>query len=493
MSETTLAQIKPTNTIVFIADNHAYAAAGCYGDEAALTPAIDSIARRGKRFTNAYCASPLCCPSRAAIATGRFPHETGYFDNVLVYDGEVTSWMHRARAEGRRVVSVGKLHFRSGEDDNGFSEERIPMHILNKRGGTAMLLRAVEGELPAVGQWELYTEQSGIGSTVYQQYDRDITNNAITWLREQAASPSQQPWILFVSYASPHPPFLVPPHIDAQIKLEDITLPANYLPGQRSEHPSTVHLRHIMGTREIQDGDLLRRIRKAYYGLVAHVDNQIGEVLGELESLDLGDLRLIYTSDHGEMLGAQGLFGKSCVYEGAIKVPLVMCGPDIEPGTEEDRLVSHVDFFPTLLESVGVPLADADADLPGSSLLQDLPPDRPMFAEYHATGTTGGSFVLHQGKYKLILHVDYAPQLFDLENDPDEMKDLSGLPDHRDVLAAMIEHLKQICDPVTVDLAAKAAQSAKVEQFGGRKALIEEGALVFTPPPGKAAEVRKME
>lgn len=492
MGENNLAQITPTNTIVFIADNHAYAAAGCNGDKAAITPAIDSIARRGKRFTNAYCASPLCCPSRAAIATGRFPHDTGYFDNVLVYDGEVPSWMHRARAAGRKVVSVGKLHFRSDEDDNGFSEERIPMHILNKRGGTAMLLRAVEGELPAVGQWELYTEQSGIGSTVYQQYDRDITHNAINWLREQATNPSDQPWILFVSFASPHPPFLVPPHIDAQFNLEDMQLPAAYLPSQRSEHPATAHLRHIMGTKEILDEDLLRKIRKAYYGLVAHMDHQIGEVLGELEALDMGDMRLIYTSDHGEMLGAQGLFGKSCVYEGAIKVPLVMCGPDIEPGAEEDRPVSHVDFFPTLLESIGVPLGGSDTSLPGCSLLQDIPSERQLFAEYHATGTTGGSFVLRQGKFKLILHADHASQLFDLEEDPDEMEDLAGLTDHQDLLVSMVEKLKKICDPAAVDLAAKAAQSAKVEQFGGRQALIEEGALVYTPPPGKAAEVRKI-
>ena len=138
-------EINKANTIVFLSDNHAQSAAGCYGEAAIQTPAIDSLARRGMRFDQAYSTSPLCCPARAAIATGRYPHMSGYYDNVLAYDGRMPSWMHRARAADRTVVSIGKLHFRSDEDDNGFSEERIPMHILNKRGGTAMLLRAAGG------------------------------------------------------------------------------------------------------------------------------------------------------------------------------------------------------------------------------------------------------------------------------------------------------------------------------------------------------------
>jgi choline-sulfatase len=189
------------------------------------------------------------------------------------------------------------------------------------------------------------------------------------------------------------------------------------------------------------------------------------------------------------MLGAQGLFGKSCVYEGALRVPLVMCGPDIEPGTIESAPVSHVDLFPTLVESVGVEQHPDDADLPGMSLFSQIPADRPIFAEYHATGTTGGIFVLRRGKYKLIYHVGYSNELYDLETDPDEIRDLGDEVECQSVMRDLVAHLKTICDPESVNYAAMDAQRRKVQEFGGRDALLRGGSLVFTPPPGKAPEL----
>jgi len=480
--------VRAANTIVFLTDNHARSATGCYGNSAISTPVIDSIAAKGMRFDNAYCASPLCCPSRASIATGQFPNQTGFYDNAIVYDGSVTSWMRRARDAGRKVVSIGKLHFRSGEDDNGFSEEIIPMHILNGRGGTTMLLRAEGNEPRNVGQWELYTEQSGMGATVYQQYDRDITRATIEWLRENGDS--DEPWILFVSYASPHPPFQVPPHIDAQYDQDAMPLPSAWSHDECSRHPAVAHLRDIMDTFTMDDPDMLRRVAKGYYGLITHVDRQIGEVLGELEAIDMDEPRLIYTSDHGEMLGAQGLFGKSCVYEDAIRVPLIISGPDIPQGVFNEDLVSHVDLFQTLLDSVGIAANRQDADLPGSSLLGQIPKDRRLFAEYHATGTTGAAFVLRQGEYKLIYYVGYPNELFNLVKDPDETCNLAGQAAYMSKLDNMVGALRGICDPEAVDRQAKAAQQAKVDEYGGREAIIQSGTLVYTPPPGKAAEVR---
>jgi choline-sulfatase len=132
---------QPANLLFLLSDNHARSVVGCYDNHLAKTPNIDSMAAGGVRFRNALSASPLCCPSRAALATGRYPHTTGYWDNAIVYDGRVRSWMHELRDAGHDVVSVGKLHFRSSEDDNGFSREIAPMHILNGKGGVSMLLR----------------------------------------------------------------------------------------------------------------------------------------------------------------------------------------------------------------------------------------------------------------------------------------------------------------------------------------------------------------
>ncbi|MGI9388450.1 MAG: sulfatase/phosphatase domain-containing protein, partial [Boseongicola sp.] len=225
---------------------------------------------------------------------------------------------------------------------------------------------------------------------------------------------------------------------------------------------------------------------------ITHVDHQIGEILGELEALKLDSPRLIYTSDHGEMLGAQGVFGKSCVFEGAIKVPLIVSGPDIPEGETRNDLVSHVDLFPTLLESIGAPANPEDSDLPGSSLISGLPENRRLFAEYHATGTSGAAFVLRHGDYKLIYYVGYPNELFDLSEDPNEMNNLASQAAHQATLGDLIEALRSICDPEEVDHRAKAAQQAKVEEYGGRDAIIQSGTLVYTPPPGKTAEVRNI-
>jgi choline-sulfatase len=215
-----------SNLLFFMSDNHNRDVAGCYGHPLVKTPNIDRIAAAGVRFDNAYCASPLCCPSRAAVATGRFPHQTGYWDNALAYDGKIASWMHRLRDAGYDVVSVGKLHFRSGEDDNGFSEEILPMHILDGKGSVQTFLRAYDGE-PACTtgkRWELYFKRSGVGSTHYQEYDQDITRNAIAWL-ERNAKKSGRPWALFVSYISPHPPFTVPKRLYDLYPLDQMPLP----------------------------------------------------------------------------------------------------------------------------------------------------------------------------------------------------------------------------------------------------------------------------
>jgi choline-sulfatase len=240
----------------------------------------------------------------------------------------------------------------------------------------------------------------------------------------------------------------------------------------------------------MDDPDTLRRVTKGYYGLITHIDRQIGEVLGELEAIDMDEPRLIYTSDHGEMLGAQGLFGKSCVYEEAIRVPLIISGPDIPKAASNQDLVSHVDLFQTLLDSVGVAADPHDVDLPGSSLLGAIPKGRRLFAEYHATGTTGAAFVLRQGEYKLIYYVGYPNELFDIVKDPGETSNLAGQAAHMSKLDNLVGVLRSICDPEEVDRQAKAAQQNKIDEYGGREAIIRSGTLVYTPPPGKDAEVR---
>jgi arylsulfatase A-like enzyme len=366
------------------------------------------------------------------------------------------------------------------------------MHILGAKGGVAMLLRGIDDEQENVGQWQLYLEQSGAGETPYQDFDRKISDRAIRWLREESRG-RDRPWVLHVSYVSPHPPFLVPQRLLDLFPLERIPLPPLAAPEARPEHPALQHLRRVMAWGDLRPEDL-RRIGAGYLALIAHLDEEIGRVMAALEDLGLLETtRVLYTSDHGEMAGSHGLLGKCNLYEGAIGVPLLIAGPGVPAGRVVAENASHVDLFPTLVEGAGGQLLDQDTDLPGTSLWPAITGGkraRRVFAEYHAAGSRTGSFMVRDGHMKLIYHVNMSSQLFDLAVDPEEIHDLAREPAQRETLARMEVLLRAICDPEDVDRRAKADQRAKMDHWGGPEAIKAEGMLVYTPPPGAAPHIQ---
>ena len=172
------------------------------------TPNLDRLAARGTRFTACWTPSPVCIPARASFATGKYIHQIGFWDNADPYDGSIPSWHHRLRAAGHRVVSIGKLHFRSDEDDTGFSEAIIPMHVVEGKGD---LLGLIRDDLPVRGAAYKMARMAGPGESAYTQYDREIAARAQIWLHEEARKCREKPWVLFVSFVAPHYPLTAPP------------------------------------------------------------------------------------------------------------------------------------------------------------------------------------------------------------------------------------------------------------------------------------------
>jgi choline-sulfatase len=479
------------NLLYIQSDNHTRQALGCYGHPNVISPNLDRLAARGVRFANAYSVSALCCPSRAGIATGRFPHQTGYWDNVIAYDGRVPSWMHRLRDAGHDVTAIGKLHYRSVDDDNGFTEEIIPMHLTGGSGQLSALLRWCGREPPMSAQRAVYLAETGVGTSEYQAYDEDITRHAVDWLRARVKR-NAGPWALVVSYTSPHPPFRVPQHLLDLYPVDQMPLPRQFRDGERPMHPVLEALRASKNYVDMWNEHDLRRIAAGYFALITLLDEHIGTLLRALEEAGLlQTTRVLYTSDHGELQGAHGLFGKSCLFEEAVGVPLIMAGPGIPAGRVVRQIASHVDLFPTLLEGAGVAKASADADLPGTTLWPAIGGNesvRRAFAEYHATGSKAGSFMLRDGAMKLIYHVGQSAQLFDLESDPNELNDLADIPQWRETRDRMEAALRTICDPEATDARAKADQRAKAESSGGTDAILKRGVFRRSPPPGVAAQ-----
>ena len=483
----------PTNLIFFLSDNHNRQFLGSAGHPTVKTPALDSIAQRGVRFENAWCSSALCCPSRAAIATGRYPHQSGYWDNALAYDGRLPSWHHRVRDAGYQMTAIGKLHFRSSDDDNGFCEEIDTMHILDGKGALSALLRATQDCVPQRRAHRAIYEDSVVGEAEYQIYDRRIAAQAIEWLRSKGTT--GKPWALIVSFPSPHPPFKVPQRFWDMYPLEDVPMPVQWRREERPDHPADAYIAWMNSLEDDFDEAFVRRVVAGYCGLISHTDEQIGRVLHEIEALGLVDnTRIVYTSDHGEAAGHHGILGKGNNYEHALGVPLLVAGPDVPQDRVVSQCASHVDLFPTILEAVGARRTDEDNGLKGVSLWPAIQGDetaRPAFAEYHANGSRNSGFALRKDNFKLIYHVGMRRQLFDLESDPREERDLLADGHDHSMADTLESELRQMLDPEAIDARSKADQAAHMEKFGGVDAVRKEGMFSRSPIPGSAVELER--
>ena len=469
-----------------MSDEHNPKVIGAGGHGIVKTPNIDALAAGGTMFSSAYTTCPVCVPARAAFAIGKYVHQIGFWDNADAYDGSIPSWHHRLRERGHRVASIGKLHFRGHErDDNGFSEEIIPMNIIEGKGD---LMGLVRNDLPERGlSWKI-AKLAGPGETPYTAYDREICTRAQIWLREEAPKYTDKPWALFVSFVCPHFPLVAPAEFYYQYPLDRMPLPKQYAQNERPDHPYLRDYASSFVYDRFFDADKLRRAIAAYYGLCSFLDDNIGKVLRTLEVVGLADsTRVLYTSDHGDNLGARGLWGKSTMYEEVAGVPLIIKGADIPEGVKVRTPVNHVDTYPFIMACVGEDRPDMYDGHPGFSLFKladGAQPDRNVLSEYHGMGSTTGAFMIRHGTYKYVHYVAYRPQLFDLNVDPEELRDLAPDPAYVEVLAECRDRLYGICDPVAVDARAKQRQAELLEQNGGREAVIERGDLGFTPPPG---------
>ena len=475
--------MKPQNLLILMSDEHNARMMGCAGHPLARTPNLDALAARGTRFVAAYTSCPICVPARASFATGRYIHDIECWDNSIAYDGRVPSWGHRLQAAGVRVESIGKLHYRLEEDPTGFDQQHIPMHIT---GGVGMIQLSIRKQfpnfVPPPRKRSVIAEAASAGESEYTQYDRRVADIASQWLRD--AANTDKPWVLFVSFVTPHYPLVAPKEFFDLYPIDKMPDPL-YGPGSGYQpHPWLADL--LSGGAPNPEDQ--RRALAAYLGLVSFMDAQIGRVLGALDAAGLRDsTRVLYTSDHGENAGKRGFWGKSNHYQEAVAVPMIVAGQGVPAGKLSSTPASLVDAYPTVLDSVGLS-ADADG-VPGHSLF-DLANkgderDRIAFSEYHAAGSPSASYMLRKGRFKYIYYVRFAPELFDLENDPEESTNLATRPEYADTVKALDAQLRAIVDPEAEDRRANEAQRRLIESKGGPEQVMANlpTKKLYTPVP----------
>ena len=480
-----MAVVKPANLLFILSDEHSRRVLGGYGHETIRTPNLDRLAASGVRFTDAYCNSPICVPSRAALATGRHVHKIRFWDNGIPYDGSVPSWHHRLRQAGHEVASIGKLHFRSADDDNGFSEEIMPLHVVDGIGDPLGWLR---DPLPVRKAALRLANDAGRGDSSYQQYDDKITSAAVDWLKARAGTRPEKPWVLFVSLVCPHFPLIARPEWYDLYPEDRVPRPALYEAAEREpDHPYIAAIRQCQIYDRSFDDTKLHRALAAYFGLVSFVDHNVGMLLDALAATGLVENTcVLYSSDHGDNLGTRRLWGKSTMYEESAGVPMIFAGPDVPQGFVCREPVSLVDVFPTVTQCVGLAPHPDDRDLPGAPLLDVVRGQvrRTVFCEYHATGAATGAFLIRKGPFKYVHYVGMPPQLFDLDVDPQETRDLAREPGYAGLVADCETELRRVVDPEAADALARSDQAAKIAAMGGREAILARGSFGYSPTPG---------
>jgi choline-sulfatase len=427
-----------------MADQLTPSALGIHGNTVSKTPRIDALARDGVVFDSAYCASPLCGPSRFALMAGKLPSKIGAYDNAAELPAQTLTFAHYLRAAGYRTVLSGKMHFCGPDQLHGF-EERLTTDIYPADFGWVP-----DWDRPDVRPSWYHNMSSVIEAgpcvrTNQLDFDDEVTFTVRQKLydiaREQQAGSDTRPFCVVASLTHPHDPYAIPAQYWNLYENEEIDLPRTTLSYEESD-PHSKRLRHVCDSdRTSPTEQQVRNARRAYYGALSYVDAQFGAILDALEESGLADDTIvIVTSDHGDMLGERGLWYKMTFFENASRVPLIVHAPKHFSPNRVEGSVSTIDLLPTLVElGTGTRQAAWPDPVDGRSLVPHLMGDGghdEVFGEYMAEGAVAPIIMIRRGTYKFI-HTPVDPdQLFDLAADPMELVNLADDAKYKETVEA---------------------------------------------------------
>lgn len=423
-------------------------------------PNLMKLAEQAVVFDSAYCNSPLCAPSRFTLVSGRLPSKIGAYDNAADFPADVPTYAHYLRRLGYRTALSGKMHFCGPDQLHGY-EERLTSDIYPADYGWA-----VNWDEPDVrASW--YHNMSSVlqaGPCVRSNqldFDEEVVFKARQYLYDHVRLTPEQPFCLTVSMTHPHDPYTIPREYWDRYEGVDIPMPRQHIE-QAEQDP---HSRRLLKVIDLWDkplpADKIRDARRAYFGACSYIDDNIGKLLKTLEECGLAeDTLIVFSGDHGDMLGERGLWYKMHWFEMAARVPLLVHAPKRFAAHRVSQSVSTLDLLPTLVELAGGQV-EQGLELEGHSLLPHLEGEGghdEVLGEYMAEGTVSPLMMIRRGPWKFVYSEQDPLLLFNLDSDPQELHNLAESSEHKGILAGFLAEARERWDIPAIHAATLASQ-----------------------------------
>ena len=432
------------NLLVIMADQLTPFALGAYGHPSAITPHIDRLANEGLRFDAAYCNSPLCTPGRYAFMTGRYVSRCGGYDNASYMPSTMPTLAHYLRIMGYRTELAGKMHFVGPDQLHGF-EERHTTDIYPADFGWVPDWTAPERRIDLWYHNMSSVVQAGPAAITNQlAYDDEVGAAALRAIYDHARSTDDRPLCLVASFIHPHDPYAARRSFWDLYQDVDIPMPWIEQPSPHADDPHSARLRNAIAADAVDiHTSQIRAARRAYLANVSYVDHWVGRLHAALGECGLDDdTAIVFLADHGDMLGERGLWYKMSFFEWSVRIPLIVWSPRRLKPRVVSQPASQVDVLPTLTQlaadTTGARIPEPIDPLDGENLLQFADsggPQRIIASEYLAEGTSSPMLMLRDARYKYICCRSDPEQLFDLDADPHEQRNLAANRNQDDVVA----------------------------------------------------------
>lgn len=449
-------RVERPNILLLMADQLTAFALRLYGNGVCRTPNLDRLASRATRFANMYCNFPLCAPSRVAMLTGRLPSRVGVYDNASEFSAEIPTFLHHLTLAGYSTTLSGKMHFVGPDQQHGF-QERLTTDIYPSDFGWTPDWRQEIPVAPTGMNMRSVVEAGECRRSLQIDYDDDVVHQGIQKIYDLGRLERERPFFLAVSLTHPHNPYVATSEYLDLYRAADIDMPkVPSIPLHRLDrHSQRLWYMFRQDEHDVDEGHV-RAARHAYYAMVSYVDAHVGRLLDALDAMDLREsTAVIFTSDHGDMLGERGLWYKWVHFDPAVRIPLLLSMPGQRHAAVSDKLVSLVDIFPTILDLAGIePDADTRAGLEGRSLrrpdaLSQEPGDA-VFGEMNGEGAHAPCLMVREDRWKLIFAEGDPLQLYDLQHDPHEIRNLAGQPEVAAIQSRLLARLRDTWDPGTL-------------------------------------------